>query len=112
MGQKHTQQSHSLCRLGPYPSGTEKDGTKTRKVLAGVPLKRKTKKALHQIRGVKAGASLSAINSSLLAFAVINFRGGRGGGGGGGQSSSVGSVLGSLSCVMQRRGFDPPLRLP
>ena len=28
-----------------------------------------------------------------------------------GQSSSVGSVLGSLSCVMQRLGFEPPLSL-
>ena len=28
----------------------------------------------------------------------------------GGRNSSVGSVLGSLSCMMQRRGFDPPLR--
>ena len=28
----------------------------------------------------------------------------------GGWNSSVGSVLGSLSCVMQGRGFDPPLR--
>ena len=28
----------------------------------------------------------------------------------GGRNSSVGSVLGSLSCLMQRRGFDPPLR--
>ena len=27
-----------------------------------------------------------------------------------GRNSSVGSVLGSLSCLMQRRGFDPPLR--
>ena len=27
-----------------------------------------------------------------------------------GRNSSVGKVLGSLSCVMQRRGFDPPLR--
>ena len=27
-----------------------------------------------------------------------------------GWNSSVGSVLGSLSCLMQRRGFDPPLR--
>ena len=29
----------------------------------------------------------------------------------GGQNSSVGSVLGSLSCLMLRRGFDPPLGL-
>ena len=27
-----------------------------------------------------------------------------------GRNSSVGCVLGSLSSVMQRRGFDPPLR--
>ena len=27
-----------------------------------------------------------------------------------GRNSSVGSVLGSLSCLMQRRGFDLPLR--
>ena len=27
----------------------------------------------------------------------------------GGQNSSVGSVLGSLSCMMQHHGFDPPL---
>ena len=27
----------------------------------------------------------------------------------GGRSCSVGSVLGSLSCLMQWRGFDPPL---
>ena len=27
-----------------------------------------------------------------------------------GPSSSVGSVLGSPSCLMQHRGFDPPLR--
>ena len=27
-----------------------------------------------------------------------------------GLNSSVGSVLGSLSCLMQRHGFDPPLR--
>ena len=26
-----------------------------------------------------------------------------------GRNSSVGSVVGSLSCLMQRRGFDPPL---
>ena len=26
-------------------------------------------------------------------------------------NSSVGSVLGSLSCMMQHRGFDPPLSL-
>ena len=29
----------------------------------------------------------------------------------GGRNSSVGSVLGSLSDVMQRRGFEPPLSL-
>ena len=29
----------------------------------------------------------------------------------GGRNSSVGSVLGSLSCVMQLRGFDPPRSL-
>ena len=29
----------------------------------------------------------------------------------GGQNSSVGSVLGSLSCVMQHHGFEPPLSL-
>ena len=29
----------------------------------------------------------------------------------GARNSSVGSVVGSLSCVMQRRGFDPPLSL-
>ena len=29
----------------------------------------------------------------------------------GGQNTTAGSVLGSLSCVMQRRGFDPPLNL-
>ena len=28
-----------------------------------------------------------------------------------GQNSSVGSVLGSLSCLMQHRGFHPPLRI-
>ena len=28
----------------------------------------------------------------------------------GGWNSSVGSVMGSLSCVMQHHGFDPPLR--
>ena len=28
----------------------------------------------------------------------------------GGRNSSVGSVLGSLSCVMQHIGFNPPLR--
>ena len=28
-----------------------------------------------------------------------------------GRNSSVGSVLCSLSCVMQRRGFDPPLSI-
>ena len=33
----------------------------------------------------------------------------KGGGGGGGQNSSAGNVLGSLSCVMQCSGFDPPL---
>ena len=27
-----------------------------------------------------------------------------------GQNSSVSSVLGLLSCVIQHRGFDPPLR--
>ena len=31
-----------------------------------------------------------------------------GGWGGGGRNSSVGSVLGSLPCLMQRRGFDTP----
>ena len=29
-----------------------------------------------------------------------------------GRDSSAGSMLGSLSCMMQRRGFDPPLELP
>ena len=39
---------------------------------------------------------------------MVGGGGGRGkGGGGGGQL--VGSVLGSLFCLMQRRGFDPPL---
>ena len=36
---------------------------------------------------------------------------GGGGGEGGVRNSSVGSVLGSLSCFMQRLEFDPPLSL-
>ena len=36
--------------------------------------------------------------------------GGGGGGEGGGRNSSVGSVLGTLSCVTQRRRLDPALR--
>ena len=34
-----------------------------------------------------------------------------GGGGNGAGNSSVGSVLGSLSCVIQCHGFNPPLSL-
>ena len=41
----------------------------------------------------------------------VGFLWGGGGGGGGGGDNSVGSVLGWLSCVMQRRGLGPPLSL-
>ena len=34
-----------------------------------------------------------------------------GGRGGVLQNSSAGSLLGLLSCLMQRHGFDPPLRI-
>ena len=54
-----------------------------------------------------AGAgTLYRIRDLTTGFWGVAGGGARGGGGG---DSSVASVLGSLPCLMQRRGFDPPL---
>ena len=55
--------------------------------------------------GVGEGGREDAVSSCLLEKVhsqTCSFRG---------RNSSVGSVLGSLSCVVQRHGFDPALSL-
>ena len=51
--------------------------------------------------GVKVAAACNILRISEVRYTEIT----------GGRNSSVGSVLGSLPCVMQHRGLEPPLNL-
>ena len=61
--------------------------------------------------GEEGGGDITVLEDyEWIPFCICSLRW-EGGGGEGVRNSSVVSVLGSLSCVVQRRGFDPPLSL-